>query len=165
VNESSGVTTYLDIETSWAGTITVIGVYCTANGLVQLVGRDVCADRLCEAIPEGSELVTFNGHCFDLPVIRRHLGVNLRERCDSRDLRFIARRLGYTGGLKAIEVLLGIPRRLAGLNGLDAMRLWERAQRTGDRHALATLLAYNEEDVVNLVALESRLAALAPAAG
>ena len=93
------MTIYLDIETSWSGSITVIGMYSRERGLVQLVGEDITHDALADLLPPGSALVTFNGHCFDLPVIRRELGLHARERCSSRDLRFMARRVGLTGGL------------------------------------------------------------------
>lgn len=159
------MTVYLDIETSWAGSITVIGTYARERGVVQLVGDQVTREALLDLVPPGSGLVTFNGHCFDLPVIRRELGVDLRAQCDSRDLRFLGKKVGLTGGLKAIEVQLGIERRLAGMNGMDALYLWDRYRRDGDRHALATLLAYNEEDVVNLPVLESHIAGRLPRVG
>lgn len=165
IPDTCGVTIYLDIETAWSGAITVIGMYSRERGLVQLVGDDITHDALAELLPAGSALVTFNGHCFDLPVIRRELGLDTRARCASRDLRFMAKRVGLTGGLKAIEVQLGIPRRLAGMNGMDALYLWERYRREGDRHALATLLAYNEEDVVNLPVLESHIVERMPRVG
>ncbi len=37
-----------------------------------------------------------------------------------RDLRFLAKRVGLTGGLKSIEIQIGIQRRLAGMSGLLA---------------------------------------------
>jgi hypothetical protein len=43
-----------------------------------------------------------------------------------------------------------------GVNGYDAMVLWDR-WRKGDRTALQTLLDYNHDDVVNLTLLERRL--------
>jgi hypothetical protein len=60
------------------------------------------------------------------------------------------------GGLKRIEASLGIPRRLRGIGGYDAMVLWQRWEE-GDEGALATLLDYNRDDVVNLATLERRL--------
>jgi hypothetical protein len=44
------------------------------------------------------------------------------------------------------------PPDLAGLDGYDAVLLWERAQR-GNRMARDLLLRYNREDVVNLESL------------
>jgi uncharacterized protein YprB with RNaseH-like and TPR domain len=60
------------------------------------------------------------------------------------------------GGLKVVERVLGIPRRTDGLDGADAMRLWEEWRR-GDGRSLRKLLRYNEDDVVNLYLLEKEL--------
>lgn len=50
-----------------------------------------------------------------------------------------------------------IPRRLRGIDAFEAVRLWWRYQNDYDRDALAVLLEYNREDVVNLEALRERL--------
>jgi len=56
-----------------------------------------------------------------------------------------------------VEQQLGIPRQLKGIGGLEAIMLWWKYQNSGDRNALATLLQYNKEDVVNLKVLRERL--------
>jgi hypothetical protein len=61
------------------------------------------------------------------------------------------------GGFKAVERQLGISRQLRGIDGLEAVRLWWRYRDYGDNDALAVLLEYNREDVVNLKALRERL--------
>ena len=61
------------------------------------------------------------------------------------------------GGLKVVEQQLGIPRELKGIGGLEAVMLWWKYQNDGDQDALAMLLQYNKEDVVNLKALRERL--------
>jgi len=66
-------------------------------------------------------------------------------------------RCNLRGGFKAVEQQLGIPRQLQGINGWDAVLLWQRYQNYGDRKALVALLKYNEEDVVNLKVLRERL--------
>ena len=67
------------------------------------------------------------------------------------DLCHTLKRLGYRGGLKKIEKQLGINRGedTDGLNGMDAIRLWREYLR-GNEASLDTLIAYNQEDVVNL---------------
>ena len=67
------------------------------------------------------------------------------------DLVHPLRRLGFVGGLKAIESQVGILRseETTGLGGFDAVRLWH-AYDAGDDDALDLLLEYNMEDVVNL---------------
>ena len=147
---------YLDIETSFDRRITVIGFYSRATGLVQLVGSEIHRAGLARALPAVRKLFTFNGHCFDLPVIRRHLGLCLRTQYDSHDLRFIGNKIGLFGGLKALEKELGIRRKLPDMDGFDAMRLWEE-HRHGSEDALATLLAYNKEDVMNMIVLRREM--------
>jgi hypothetical protein len=147
---------YLDIETSYAGDITVIGVFRPPDRLIQVVHPEVSLDRLLEALEGSPELLTYWGHRFDLPVIRRALGVNLRQIMQSTDLADHCHRRGLYGGLKAVERELGIYRRTAGMCGGDALVLWERWTH-GDRNALRELLRYNEDDVVNLYLLEKEL--------
>ena len=67
------------------------------------------------------------------------------------DLRPTTRKLGLTGGLKAIEASLGLERDRAirDLSGFDAVRMWRRYQR-GDRGALDLLVEYNRADVIHL---------------
>ena len=155
---------YLDIETTGLSCqyadITVIGIYL-ANGrdirLVQLVGRDVTVDNLSEVIRGVSTIYTYNGSRFDLPFIHGSLGINLTDIFHHHDLMYDCWRCNLKGGFKAVERQLGIPRQLQGINGWDAILLWQRYQYSGDQKALATLLKYNEEDVVNLKALRERL--------
>ena len=65
------------------------------------------------------------------------------------DLMYDCWKNNLYGGLKSVEQQLGISRQLKGIGGLEAVMLWWRYQ-NGDRNALAMLLKYNEEDVVNL---------------
>jgi uncharacterized protein YprB with RNaseH-like and TPR domain len=157
---------YLDIETTFSGAISVIGIYRPDTGTIQLVGGGVSDMNLYTSLAGVSTLVTFNGSSFDLPVIRKRLLADLKAEFAHRDLLYVCRRRGLRGGLKVVERLLGIDRATAGISGWDAPRLWHRYETYGDRDALATLLAYNVEDVVNLAALEAILdgvAAEAPA--
>jgi hypothetical protein len=59
---------------------------------------------------------------------------------------------GYVGGLKKIECKLGIqrPRQLQGVNGLDAVRLWEQWESRKDRRARDLLERYCSADVLAL---------------
>lgn len=147
---------YLDIETSFSGTVTVFGLLRSDRGLVQLVGEAITRAAVDEALAGVDTLCTFNGESFDLPVLRRALGLGLLERYRSLDLSVECRRAGRRGGLKRIEDGLGIPRSLKGVTGYDAMVLWDRWEH-GDREAIEILLRYNRDDVVNLALLERRL--------
>ena len=95
--------------------------------------------------------MTFNGASFDLPVLLASIqGLPLDQ--PHIDLCLLGRQLGYHGGLKAIELQLGIQRRadLWGMSGADAGQLWNRWRHRRDEEARERLLAYNEADCVNL---------------
>jgi uncharacterized protein YprB with RNaseH-like and TPR domain len=148
---------YLDIETTFAGAISVIGIYRHDVGTIQLVGDGVRDLPLYEALDGVDTLVTFNGTCFDLPVIRKRLYADLKRDFAHCDLMYVCRRKGLRGGLKKVEEMMGIGRASAGISGWDAPRLWHRYDAYGDEAALYTLLEYNREDVVNLALLENHL--------
>ncbi|MFV9504767.1 MAG: ribonuclease H-like domain-containing protein [Oscillochloridaceae bacterium umkhey_bin13] len=148
---------YLDIETSYHGTISVLGIYRPDQGTTQLVGGGVHDLNLYAYLDGITTLITFNGSGFDLPVIRKRLFADLKAEYEHRDLLYVCRKRGLRGGLKVVEQRLGIVRASAGLSGWDAPRLWARYETYADQQALATLLHYNYEDVVNLALLEAIL--------
>ena len=145
---------YLDIETSFLGEITVIGLYAEDRGLVQLVGSDVSDLALWSALQGVQVVCTYNGHRFDVPVIHRRLGLDLRSSFTCHDLMYDCWSRNLYGGLKRVEEQLEIPRTTRGIDGMEAMRLWHRYETTRDGGALLTLLEYNREDVLNLEALD-----------
>ncbi|MBI3291551.1 MAG: ribonuclease H-like domain-containing protein [Elusimicrobia bacterium] len=147
---------FVDIETSWQGTITVVGVYRPRRGTDQLVGEEVTADRLSQTLRGVKRIFSYNGSRFDLPVIHRYTGLDLAQRYRHHDLMFDCWAKGLYGGLKGVERTLGIHRDTEGLTGIDAMNLWER-HRQGDPEALELLLRYNREDIENLEVLAWKL--------
>lgn len=151
---------YLDIETSFDGTITVFGLHAEDRGMIQLVGGKISDVTVWRALEGVQTICTYNGSRFDLPVIRRRLGLDLSKEFRSHDLMFDCWRHGLFGGLKRVEEQLGISRGLKGIDGFDAMWLWSRYEDGGDAEALDTLLSYNRDDVLNLRVLETRLLGL-----
>jgi len=155
---------YLDIETTGLSSlyadITVIGIYLV-NGadsrLDQLVGGEVTEDNLFEALNGVCTIYTYNGSRFDLPFIRACLDVDLTQSYHHHDLMYDCWRNNLYGGFKAVEQQLHIPRRLRGIGGREAVMLWLRYKNNGDQNALALLLQYNKEDVVNLKSLREKL--------
>jgi hypothetical protein len=143
---------YLDIETAGLPEgrdyVTVIGVW--GRGDLKQYVEGVNLNRFEDDIAAYPLIVTFNGTCFDLPVLKRQFP-GLRLEAAHIDLRFVLRRLGFRGGLKKIEPVFGInrPPEVRLLNGYDAVILWRRhlARRDG---ALELLLRYNREDCINL---------------
>jgi uncharacterized protein YprB with RNaseH-like and TPR domain len=151
---------YLDIETDRQGIISVIGIYTELKGLVQLYGDDVTAQNVLTVTDMAKTVVTFNGDNFDLPLIKKSLDLDLRATHSSLDLFKEKKVLGIKGGLKELEKKFGIARKTDGMNGYDAVKLWESYTRFGSLESLSLLLEYNGEDVVNLISLESCLASL-----
>ncbi len=156
---------YLDIETTGlspeGSQITVIGIHLAGIGgerLVQLVGDDVTSEGLLAALEGVTMIHTYNGSRFDIPFIRACLGIDLERIFPHCDLMYHCWRCRLFGGLKRVERMLGIPRKLTDIGGLDAVRLWWRYVNDYDEQALHTLLAYNREDVVNLKILKGILA-------
>lgn len=153
---------YLDIETTGlfpsVHEITVVGLYLEESGQVtQLVGDSISSRRLLEALQRSTTIYTYNGTRFDLPFLRRRLGVDLETRFVHRDLMFDCWKRNLYGGLKAVETRLNMPRKTRGIDGLDAVRLWNRYQEYHDHEALRLLLDYNKEDVLNLRRLKEIL--------
>ncbi len=137
--------------------ITVIGVYRADRGTIQLVGGGISDVALYAALDGITTIVTFNGASFDLPTIKRCMYVDLKRDFAHEDLMIGCRRRGIRGGLKKIEIAMGIARDTVGLSGFDAVRLWQRYEMLRDQDALATLLHYNREDIQNLARIEHLL--------
>jgi uncharacterized protein YprB with RNaseH-like and TPR domain len=151
------VRAYLDIETTYEHTISVIGIYRPDLGTTQLVGGGITDIALYDVLQGVDTIVTFNGASFDLPVIRKCMYLDLKRDFNHCDLMRVCRTHGLRGGLKRIEEQLGIGRDTAGISGFDALRLWRRYELYQDQRALQTLLDYNREDVINLAVLEDKI--------
>ena len=143
---------YLDIETTGLSlgrdAVTVVGVYDGSARRSFIQGDDL--EDLPSALEHAKLLVTFNGSRFDVPFLRKAFPRMALDQIHI-DVLHPLRRLGFVGGLKAIEAEMGISRsdETSGLRGFDAIRLWH-AYEAGDDEALDLLLAYNMEDAVNL---------------
>lgn len=145
---------YLDIETDGLyrdSLVTAVTVH-TKNDTVTLVhGRGLTSDRLTDVLKDASMLVTFNGSCFDIPVLKNSFP-DLDFNLPHLDLRFASRKVGFRGGLKQLETDLKIRRtdNIEGVDGFEAVRLWKRWDRYGDQDALEKLVEYNRADTINL---------------
>ena len=143
---------YLDIETTgnFQGydEITLIGTYDGQQVRTFINGSTL--DEFESALAPDALLITYSGSGFDLPFIRRWFR-HLRLPPAHIDLRYLLHRLGYRGGLKAIEKQVGIFRdpELDGLDGFDAVMLW-KAYQWGDEPSLERLIRYNTLDIINL---------------
>ncbi len=148
-------TAFLDIETTGlpahdGGEITVVGIYGREQMTTLVQGENLSAHRLQDELASYDLLVTFFGSGFDVPFLKTTYPQLIIDQ-PHLDLCFVARRLGFKGGLKAIEQELGCNRATAleGLTGWDAVRLWEEWQ-NGNRASRELLIAYNEADCKNM---------------
>ena len=142
-------TLFLDIETTglsrFYDNITLIGWSFGKEYNIFIKGDDDKALR--KAISDSKVIVTFNGSLFDLPFIRMEFE-NLTIPLCHIDLRFLARRVGLSGGQKTIEETIGVkrPKYLSNLRGEDAPLLWYKYI-WGETSALKKLIAYNHSDI------------------
>jgi uncharacterized protein YprB with RNaseH-like and TPR domain/predicted nuclease with RNAse H fold len=143
---------FLDIETTglspYFDDVTVVGLFDGKDYKVFVKGENL--EQFLGELSRFSMVVTFNGSLFDLRFIQNHFPtVSLPP--VHVDLRFTTKRLGLSGGLKAVEQTLGLrrPREVQRLSGYDATILWARYLR-GDKSALELLIKYNMQDVISL---------------
>lgn len=146
---------YLDIETTGLSSVfdsvTMVGMYDGRQYDVFVSGENL--EQVPERLSKYSVLVTYNGSNFDLRFLRLAFPDMVLPQIHI-DLRWVSRRLGWGGGLKAVEHKLRLSRSDATreLSGYDATVLWSQYQR-GDTAALDRLISYNTEDVVHLKAI------------
>jgi uncharacterized protein YprB with RNaseH-like and TPR domain len=141
---------YLDIETTGMGPsaqITTIALFDGRTPRHYVAGVNL--DQFGRDVQGFDVLVTYNGKSFDVPYIRRCLGVPVDQA--HIDLRYVLHSLGIKGGLKGSERQLGLSRHgVEEIDGFVAVLLWQEYQRRHDPHALESLLAYNLQDAINL---------------
>jgi len=143
---------FVDIETTGLSKsrdkITIVGIYNGKESKVYIKGINL--EDIVEELSRYRLLVSFNGARFDLPFIKSEFP-ELEFKQLHIDLMYPLKRIGYSGGLKNIEKLLGISRSddTEGITGFDAVRLWKQYEK-GNPEALDKLIKYNREDIVNL---------------
>ena len=143
----------VDIETDGTpqNEITAVSFY-DARETVRTYANGHNLQDFTTDIRQSKVLVTFNGRCFDAPVLKSHLGAVLPEA--HIDLRSVLCGIGVKGGLKKCEERYGVNRGdLTGADGYFAVILWREYSRSGDPALLETLLAYNAADVLALPVL------------
>lgn len=145
---------FLDIETEGLSkeknAITLIGI-CKNDRYLVFV-KDHNLEKAFPLLASTPIWITFGGKNFDLPFIKKTFSelsyLNVPK--FHLDLYEFTPLVGLKGGLKKIEKELGISRKTEGINGYDAVKLWQKWEKERDRKALRTLIHYNKEDVLNL---------------
>ena|ERR1700681_2715993 len=143
---------FLDIETTglsrFYDKITLIGWSRAGGYSFWLRGQDI--SNLASDLQASKAIVTFNGSLFDIPFLLSEFP-HLRFPKSHVDLRFLARRVGLSGGQKSIESILGFERGkgLRGIDGEAAPLLWHRFIR-GDASSGKLLVEYNISDIAGM---------------
>lgn len=144
-------TLFLDIETEGLSKekneITIIGIL--RHGCYYPFINGFNLEKSLNFLISTPIWVTFGGENFDLPFIKKKFPF-LKTPYVHLDLYYLSREVGLKGGLKKIEKFLGIERETEGLNGYDAVKLWDKWQKEKNKEALRRLILYNKEDVINL---------------
>ena len=143
---------FLDIETSgWYTDVTVVGLFDGFKTMTMVKGINLDGKTLKRHLKKYKIIVTYNGLSFDAVVLNKYYP-GVIPKIPHFDLRFHCDRIGLRGGLKAVERTLGISRQdeVDGLSGGDAVFLWNAYKASGNLKHLHTLIAYNEEDIMNL---------------
>jgi uncharacterized protein YprB with RNaseH-like and TPR domain/predicted nuclease with RNAse H fold/dephospho-CoA kinase len=142
-------TIFLDIETTGLSKhydmITVAGWSVGKEYHVYIAGDNDKA--LKKSLSQAKAIVTFNGSLFDLPFLRQEFS-DISIPKAHIDLRFLAKRVGLSGGQKSIEKQIKVkrPTELLDLDGENAPILWHKYRR-GDLESLKLLISYNHADI------------------
>ena len=143
---------YFDIETSdfdYQAHITVI--VCLHRGRLRRFVWGENLDDFLDLLDEVDLLASFNGTTFDIPVVLRHFHIPELP-CPHIDLRWQCYHCGFRGGLKEVERQLQIerPPAVAGVDGTEAIWLWQRWRFYQDADAREQLIRYCGVDVLSL---------------
>ncbi len=147
---------YFDIETTGISLYddepTVIGCYHQDKMLVYLNGDNL--DDFLDLLHDVELLVSFNGTSFDVPFVQEHFHIPTLP-CPHVDLRWICHHKGLKGSLKQIEKDIGLVRDdgVEGVDGREAIILWQKYKLYGMESALKKLVDYCCADVLGLVDL------------
>jgi uncharacterized protein YprB with RNaseH-like and TPR domain len=145
---------FFDIETTGLGSpddyVTTVATFDGTEVRTFVYGQNL--DDFPDYIYSFDLIVSYNGKCFDAPFLERQFGgLGLSSKSAHIDLRYVLRKLGYSGGLKACEQSLNLtrPSSLHDVDGFLAVLLWQEYL-NGTPRALESLLCYNVHDAVNL---------------
>lgn len=151
--------TYFDIETAgleYDAPITVIA--CWHRGKLHTFVENENLDDFLELLDDVTLLTSFNGASFDVPRVLDAFHLPQLP-CPHLDLRWILYHHGVKGDLKSIAVRNRIspPQDIVGMDGEEAVLMWNIWQTTGVAAALDRLVRYCAADVLLLVLLTHRL--------
>lgn len=153
---------FFDIETTGLGPYDSISlIVCHHRGRIYHFMEDEGLEGFLDLLEEVQLLVSFNGASFDVPRLLDQFHIpNIP--CPHVDARWVCYHGKYVGGLKAIARRMGIesPSDVRGLDGFDAVVLWNRWNRIRDATAKRLLLRYCYADVILLLMVAAQLVML-----
>ncbi|MCY4200791.1 MAG: DUF429 domain-containing protein [Gammaproteobacteria bacterium] len=155
--ESTGLSTYYDQVTLVGWSVGNRYEVVVEPSEIKCIDPDVCARPI---------VITFNGTMFDLPFLTSRFNTDWSH-ITHVDLRYLAKRVGLTGGQKKIEITIGLAREgsLENISGAEAVELWFD-YKEGDLNALQKLIRYNHADIEGMKFLfEEILVRLEPGIG
>lgn len=151
---------YFDIETDGLSIYecepTVICLYHKGECLTYINGENL--DDFVDQLFDVELLVSFNGTSFDVPCVQNYFNIPTLP-CPHVDLRWVCHHKGYRGGLKSIEREMGIQRDgdVVGVDGHEAVILWQKWKLYGQERALDRLVHYCQADTVGLADLHREI--------
>ena len=156
---------YLAIETtgcvSHYDKVVVVTLYLDdgyQGKIVQLVEWDITKENINAALKQVQNIFIYNGNRVDLPFIREATGIDIQAFIlKDHELLYDSLRCNIWGGLKETEKQLNIRYKYQRMKNKDAIKLWWKYKKKGDRKALAVLLEYNREKVMNLKIIRERM--------
>jgi uncharacterized protein YprB with RNaseH-like and TPR domain len=169
---------FIDTETTGlaggSGTIAfLVGIARVRGGALELTqwlltrisAEGPMLDALTNALQPDDELVTYNGKCFDRPLLSTRFRLQrradpLRDRVHHDLLHAVRRRYKREWEncrlLTAERELLGVVRE-DDLPGSEAPAAWRAYLRTGATHALRRVATHNRQDLVSLARIAERI--------
>lgn len=145
---------YFDVETTgltrYDSVITVI--VCFHKGRLYTYLRGENLNEFLDLLEDVALLASYNGNSFDLPFVLDSFHIPELP-CPHIDLRWVCYHADLKGGLKAIEAKCGInrPVDLIGIDGFEAVYLWNKWLNEKDSDAKKKLIRYCQADVISLI--------------
>lgn len=116
---------------------------------VQWIGEDEIKEKFIPYFSDAQHTYSYNGIRFEREVLLLRLGIEYASVLDGTEIDIMhwCWDNKLMGGLKKVEIALGLERDNPPLHFLKMFSCWEQFRDYGDKDALQTLLDYNREDV------------------
>lgn len=151
---------YFDIETTgFAEEVSQITlIVCYHKGKLYNFVKDENLDEFLDLLEDIELLLSFNGSSFDVPHVLNSFHIP-EIPCPHIDLRWLCYHCNFRHGLKNIEMEMDIkrPDDLKGVDGLEAVYLWQHWENSRDVKSRQKLIRYCRADVLSLKLVAARI--------